>query len=272
LSSTTAGAGQGDYGRPDAGSDPSAGTVTVAASFEFDGGQQVSGSAPSKPQCTWTAYGAPGTALPGEAEPAWAAQASAMNATLYTRECPAGAGPALSWVLVPNVAPEVRAQDLVAAAASRVTAQLPLPTLNMNPAPSVGGVVNIGLWLAVRDPGQVSITASAGPVWATVTARYDKTVWEFGNGDSAVCAGLGTPIVDLNTAAEGPCGYTYHWPSTPKFTGTDDLAYHAQATGNWAVSYVTSTGMSGSLPVVSRVTAFLYKVREFQTVGVAPNG
>ena len=43
--------------------------------------------------------------------------------------------------------------------------------MDMNPDPSVGGIVNIGLWLAVADPGQVSITASVGPVWATVTAR-----------------------------------------------------------------------------------------------------
>src|SRR4051812_5418047 len=75
-------ASEGRSGATDASTEPSMGTVTVAASFEFDGGQQVSGSAPSKPQCAWTAYGAPGAALPGEAEPAWAAQASAMDATL----------------------------------------------------------------------------------------------------------------------------------------------------------------------------------------------
>src|SRR4051794_18835559 len=131
LTSTTAGAGQGDYGRPDAGSDPSAGTVTVAASFEFDGGQEVSGSAASKPQCTWIVYGVPGTALPGEAEPAWAGQAATMDATLYTRECPAGAGPALSWVLVPNAAPEGRAQDLGAAGAARGGGELALPAVEM---------------------------------------------------------------------------------------------------------------------------------------------
>ena len=52
--------------------------------------------------------------------------------------------------------------------------------MDMNPDPAVGGIVNIGLWLAVADPGQVSITASVGPVWATVTARYESTTWDFG--------------------------------------------------------------------------------------------
>ena len=52
-------------------------------------------------------------------------------------------------------------------------------------------------------PGQVSVTASVGPVWATVTARYESTLWEFGNGDSVECDGLGTPIVDLDTWSRG---------------------------------------------------------------------
>ena len=92
---------------------------------------------------------------------------------------------------------------LVASACEQVSAQVPSPAdLNMNPEPSVGGIVNVGLWLAVDDPGQVSITASVGPVWATVTARYQSTTWAFGNGDSVVCEGLGTPIVDKSPVGQ----------------------------------------------------------------------
>ena len=46
----------------------------------------------------------------------------------------------------------------------------------------------------------------------------------------------------METAEQGPCGYTYRWPSAPKFTGTDDLAYHASVTGHWVVTYETSQG------------------------------
>jgi hypothetical protein len=173
----------------------------------------------------------------------------------------------LAWV--PDV---VDVDALVASAHQQVSAQVPSPELNMNPEPSVGGIVNVGLWLAVADPGQVSITASVGPVWATVTALYESTTWDFGNGDSVACEGLGTPIVDLDTADEGPCGYTYRWPSAPKFTGTDDLAYHASATGHWVVSYATSTGAGGALAPIDRTNEFLYQVREIQTVRVAGNG
>ena len=86
------------------------------------------------------------------------------------------------------------------------------------------------------------------------------------------CDGLGTPIVDLDTAEQGPCGYTYRWPSAPKFTGTDDLAYHASVTGHWVVTYATSTGASGTLAPIDRTTTFPYQVREIQTVRVAGNG
>ena len=132
--------------------------------------------------------------------------------------------------------------------------------------------MNVGLWLAVEDPGQVSITASVGPVWATVTARYMSTVWDFGNGDSVECEGLGTPIVDLDTVEQGPCGYTYRATSAPEFTGTDDLAYHASVTGRWTVTYETSAGGSGTLSPIDRTTPFLYQVREIQTLRVADDG
>ena len=181
--------------------------------------------------------------------------------------CDGAAGFDLAWV--PDF---VDVDALVASARRSVTAQLPEPTMNMNPDPSVGGIVNIGLWLAVADPGQVSITASVGPVWATVNARYESTTWNLGNGDSVVCEGLGTPIVDTSTEDQGPCGYTYRWPSAPKFTGTDDLAYHASVTGHWVVTYATSTGASGTLPAIDRTTEFLYQVREIQTVRVGENG
>jgi len=197
------------------------------------------------------------------------AQAVANDSTLYTKECPIAGGTVSTLQLVPN---RINVEDLIDSARSQVSAQLPSPMLNMNPDPSVGGIVNIGLWLAVEDPGQVSITASVGPVWATVTARYVRTVWAMGNGDFVECEGLGTPIVDWDTAEQGPCGYTYGWPSAPKFTGTDDLAYHASVAGHWAVGYATSTGSSGTLSPIARTTDFAYQVREIQTLRVAEDG
>jgi hypothetical protein len=238
----------------------------------------AAGSASSKPRCSFAAADFAGT--PGVAVDAGVLRRDATDKvtrtdlpagenteTLYQRMC----GENVDWVWVSDA----RVADvaaLLASARQSVTAQIPAPATNMNPDPSVGGIVNIGLWLAVRDPGQVSITASVGPAWATVTARYDSTRWNFGNGDSVACPGVGTPIVDWNVQEQGPCGYTYRWPSAPKFTGTQDLRYHASVTGHWVVTYATSKGDGGSLPAIDRTTPFLYKVREIQTVRVAPGG
>ena len=207
------------------------------AGRETSGGQAASGAAASRPRCTWEKFDIAASQIPGagagpiirDAATKTLAEAPAPSTeTLFLRLCP-GEAPAYVWV-----SDGVNEQDLMASAWQRVTAQLPRPAMNMNPDPSVGGIVNIGLWLAVVDPGQVSITASVGPVWATVTARYQRTLWEMGNGDWVECEGLGTPIIDWDTVEQGPCGYTYRWPSAPKFTGTDDLAYHAAVTGHWS--------------------------------------
>ena len=70
---------------------------------------------------------------------------------------------------------------------------------------------------------------------------------------------------------QGPCGYTYRWPSAPKFTNTDDLADHDTAVGHWVITYATSTARSGTLGPIDRTTEFPYQVREIQTVRVSPD-
>jgi hypothetical protein len=278
LAPQAAEAGLGDSGRTSAGSDVATGTIAATASQEETGGAASSTASASKPRCTFEPFDISSSGVPGAGtgilrrnattkEVAVDAPAGQNTETLYRRTCVGAAAPDYVWA-----ADAVDVNALIASAHRSVTAQLPEPTMDMNPDPSVGGIVNIGLWLAVADPGQVSITASVGPVWATVTARYESTTWNLGNGDSVVCEGLGTPIVDTSTEDQGPCGYTYRWPSAPKFTGSDDLAYHASVTGHWVVTYGTSTGASGMLPAVDRTTEFLYQVREIQTVRVGENG
>lgn len=165
--------------------------------------------------------------------------------------------------------PTVSVPDLRNDAYQRIEKQLPLPGINVSPDPAEGAFVNFGLWLAVDDPGAVSATAEAGPVWVTITATYDGTTWDMGNGDAFKCDGLGTPIVDLDTDEQGPCGYTYAQPSAPKYTGAG-LAYAASATGTWSIAWVDYTGATGTLAALERTAQFDYQVREIQTVGVAP--
>jgi hypothetical protein len=232
----------------------------------------------SRPVCTFTPYDTTYSQVPGAGEGVVRRDAATKatlppgtpagptTETLHVRRCP-GREPASVWV------PDgVDVEVLVSSAEQRVSEQLPVPVLEMSPDPSVGGTVNLGLWLAVEDPGDVSVTASVGPVWASVTARYVRTSWSMGNGDVVECDGVGSPIVEVDTVEQGPCGYTYRWPSSPEFTGSDALAYSVSVTGHWVVSYSTSTGEGGSLAGLERSAEFAYAVRELQTVRVSADG
>jgi len=273
-------AGNGEGTATTASSDSAAGAVTAEAGAETVGGPAASNASVSKPRCTWEPFfdlqlvvgvmGSAPAAIRREADGSFlpsGSGATRTSSTLYKRSCPGVDGYTLGWV-----ADFVDVDALISSARQSVTAQVPTPSMNMSPDPRIGGTVNVGLWLAVADPGLVSVTASVGPVWATVTARYESTAWDFGNGDSVECEGLGTPIVDLDVIEEGPCGYTYRAPSAPEFTGTDDLAYHASVTGRWTVTYETSAGGSGTLSPINRTAAFTYQVREIQTLRVAEDG
>ena len=218
-------------------------------------------------RCTWrkvTSFGLPtvggSDAIDGGH---WSEMAERGNVLYYRSGCSDGRPDGYVWV------PPVTTADVRTDALRRVERLLPDPSLLMSPDPAVGGFVNLGLWLAVDDPGTFSATAAVGPVWVTVTARYDHSLWSMGNGDAVQCTGLGTPIVDLDTTEEGPCGYTYRQPSTPQQTG-DELSYHASVRGSWTITWQDYRGESGTLTPIYRTTAFDFQVREIQTVGV-PN-
>lgn len=154
----------------------------------------------------------------------------------------------------------VSTEEVIAAAAQQVRARIPAPALDMNPAPEDGGYVNLGLWLAIEPTEDISVTARAGYAWATVTAHLASTDWTFGNGESRQCDDTGTPITDLDTVDEGPCGYTYRQSSA------DDAPYELGVTANWTVSYTSNAG-TGTLAPITPNTTVTYDVDEIQTVG-----
>lgn len=230
-----------------------------------------SGGGSSGPRCTWTLVPeVGGVGDDGQGSPNAGSGAREVGRTvngvpqrLYLRSnCSDGRADGLFWV------PTVSVTDVREDAHDQVARQLPLPSPDMSPDPAVGGYVNLGLWLAVEDPGPVSATAAVGPVWVTITAQYSSTTWDMGTGESFECDGLGTPIVDTDTSEEGPCGFTYDNPSAPRFTG-GGLAYEASVTGTWAITWVDYTGATGVLGPLARTTEFDYRVREIQTVGVS---
>lgn len=257
------------------------GTVTATARTRESMGGSVSAgnsesdSAPARPRCSWSlahvesagidSGGPVGIELgevasyrDAESKESVAAPGAGIEA-LYWVTCD-GQQPQLRWAAPPEF---VDRQALIDAAYAEARARVPMPSVNMNPPPEVGGVVNLGLWLAVDDPGQVNALASVGSVWASVTARFVGMSWNMGTGPVVNCDGLGTPYPQgSNQVGEGPCGFTY--TDRPPLDG-----YSVSAVGHWVVQLVTSDGVNRMLDPIDMTFEFAYDVDEVVTTGEA---
>jgi hypothetical protein len=155
--------------------------------------------------------------------------------------------------------------DPVRVSIDEATRRIPTPEPAFNPALDVGGVVNLGMWLAVAQTDPVQVTANGRGTSVTTTATLVSTTWDMGDGTELTCEGGGTPIDPdspaWTSAAEGPCGHTYTSPS-------GGAPYVITATTTWSVTWVATDGRSGTAPDVVRTNTFRYEVREIQTVGV----
>jgi len=175
---------------------------------------------------------------------------------VFQRNCD-GQDLGFTWVDI-----TVTIDDVIDDAVDRARRQVPAPALDISPPPTAGGIVNLGLWLALQAPAPVTVRAEAGALWAEATATLASTRWDMGNGDVVECAGPGTPIVDLETVEQGPCGYTYR-RSSP-----DETPYVLGITAIWRITYRSSSGGGTSAPMERTLTTS-YDVDEIQTVGVS---
>jgi hypothetical protein len=176
-----------------------------------------------------------------------------------------------------NVAPGlVLANALAQRAANRLP--LPAPTIRYNP--SGAALVNLATWLWV-DPRQwrsITQRTAAGPVWARVTARPVKTVWDPGDGSPTLtCRGGGTPY-DSSNPADGQttdCSHTYTRSSADQpQSGPDpnDRFFTVTVTVYWQISFTGNGGAGGALPAMTRTTQFPLRVEEREAVVTSGSG
>jgi hypothetical protein len=233
--------------------------IDVGDGSSSGGGGSSGGS--SRPQCSFTrAYfrDVPGLFDPIDNDHPVTVEVGGVVKHGYFKSCP---GRARVLVLIDE---SVSVEDMIDQVSDSIRRRIPQPVANVNPAPEHGGFVNLGLWLAVEDPGPISAHAAAGSVSATATAQHVSTTFDFGNGDTLTCVGGGTPIEDvhpdLDTTEQGPCGYTYT-RSSP-----DDAPYQLTISSTFAITY-TSSGGAGNLGTITTTRTYPYDVDEIQTVG-----
>jgi hypothetical protein len=129
-------------------------------------------------------------------------------------------------------------------------------------------------WAYVRTPldfraggdswRPVSVTASVGPVWATVTARPQTLTFDPGDraGPGPVSCGGDGPVAPYVPETPGACSYTYlNASSTSPLDG-----YHFQTTLTiaWSISWTSSTGAGGALAPYETSASALLAVAEIK--------
>lgn len=168
----------------------------------------------------------------------------------------------------------ITVDDLVPAAYDQAVAGIPLPDVAVSPPVSSGSLVNFGMWLAVGEEPPVSARATAGSVWAEVTATVESTTFAMGNGDIVSCDGVGDELepgdVGWDSVEPSPtCGYVYRLPSASEITGTGIDAYALGVTTRWQIRVRGSDGRDAALTPIDSQIVVDHVVHEVQTVGAA---
>jgi len=235
--------------------------------------------------------GTPGTAGTGSSGTGGSATASTCVTVVYSPAqvqqlglgpAPAGQAwaelacggtlPGVVAILVRTAAgmPQVTPQQLMIQAYG----ELQVPSLSPATAPPRGhdGLVGLPEWFWVPAAGWQarSVTVSAGPVWATVTATPVGLTFEPGAGISPIsCQGPGTAYDPAKPAASqhSDCSYTYLQPSA----GLPSNVYQASVSITWRVDWAGSGGAGGVLaPALSVPVAFTIPVAQGEALVTTP--
>ena len=167
--------------------------------------------------------------------------------------------------------PETQPRDLLPALLDQLRQQrLPSPDPVFAQLDPVRGWAYVTVPMDFRTGGDswrtVSVSASLGPVWATVTAQPLRLTFDPGDaaGNGPVsCVGDG-PIAAYAPSTPGACSYTYsNASSTSPYDG-----YHflTEMSIDWAVSWTSSTGAGGPLDTYSTSSTVPLAVAEVKGV------
>ena len=166
--------------------------------------------------------------------------------------------------------PVVNPRDLAMMARNRLP--FPLPNVAFSPPledPDDFLLVRLETWIWATNWAEVSRTASAGGVVATVTARPVRMTWDFTprRSDPSTeggCAGPGMPYDPSKRPEEQStaCSITFRHSSAAE----PGAAYEGHITVIYEVSWSSNLGAGGSLGTVPRTTVMPVRVGEQQAL------
>jgi hypothetical protein len=171
---------------------------------------------------------------------------------------------------LPVSGPPANPRDLALMARNRLP--FPLPDVAFSPPlddPEDFLLVQLESWIWATNWADVSRTAEAGGVVATVTARPVRMTWDFTPRRSdptteGGCAGPGTQYDASKRPEEQStaCSITFRHSSA----GEPGAAYEGHITVIYEVSWTSNLGVGGSLGTVPRTTVMPVRVGEQQAL------
>lgn len=161
--------------------------------------------------------------------------------------------------------------DLASLARGRLVGELAQPAVESSPPLGTASIVGVPVFVEVVNwTGVVSKSECAGGLCVTVSATPSLTYTPGEPGSSALrCGGSGSRYVPGGGSAEeqaappGACAHAYRLRTGA--AGRPSV-WPGAASVTWTLSWVATSGESGSLPSVTRATATPRAVSEVQTV------
>jgi|HubBroStandDraft_1064217.scaffolds.fasta_scaffold03305_6 hypothetical protein len=188
--------------------------------------------------------------------------------------CPGSAGGPLGGQLVQvsiaTGAPAISPVELLQIAIG----ELSVPTLTAQTAPPIGSSGLVGLpewyWVPKSQWQNVSITVTAGPVWADASAIPTTLTFAPGGGlaDEA-CTGPGAEYDSRESVSsqQTQCSYQYDQPSL----GQPGNAYQAALVVTWTIAWTGSGGAGGTITTgYTTGTAFPVRVAQAEALVNTP--
>lgn len=188
--------------------------------------------------------------------------------------CPGSAGGSLGGQLVQvntkTGTPSISPVELLKIAIG----ELSVPTLAARTAPPMNKNGLVGLpewfWIPHSEWRPISITVTAGPVFAIATASPATLTYVPGGGLGSVsCTGPGSAFARGTPASSQhtPCSYTYDQPSA----GQPGNAYQAAVVVTWTISWTGSGGAGGTITTgYTTGTAFGVRVAQAEALVGTP--
>lgn len=196
--------------------------------------------------------------------------AAGRDAVSVVRICSDEAGNIVSTELIdwaPGTPVEVDPEVLAEMAREWLT--FPAPAGDTSPPLATGTVAQLPTYLRIENWADVSRTATAGPVSATVTATPVRQAWSIGGDVVAQCDRPGVLVEAGAQAPADACGWTPEHSSAGQRTRSEsgEPCFNVTVTMTWDVSWTSNVvdGVQG-LPAGTSSSTACVVVAEVQAV------